>query len=221
MGKASKRTRRTNRSSKGEQQQLKHLVETWDLTTAISFSQFCKNHGYPYGTLYPFCRNDNKRRPLPTVEAKPNHQVLIPDDKLHSFAKQTEFKGKSFQIQQLMKEFDLHRRQADNQYYNRVKPLLPSPESYIDRRVAKYFADEIFYGSITSYHEYEEWWSVRYDDGDSEEMNIGELELALNLHLAHSSSNSFSNSPNGQYLKEGGGSMMAKECYYYDCTMLL
>ena len=186
-----------------EQQKLIRLVEEWDLQTGISLRQYCKNNGIPHGTLYPYCRRDSKRRPLPTNgEAKPNHRVLIPDDDLHAFVKETMFKDKSFKIQKLKKDFKLKRRQADNQYYNRVKPLLPLPESYIGRKVAKYFvlSDKIFCGYVISYDEHEEWWSVRYDDGDCEEMDIGELELAMNLYLALSYSNSFSNSANGQYL---------------------
>ncbi|CAB9503944.1 expressed unknown protein [Seminavis robusta] len=47
--------------------------------------------------------------------------------------------------------------------------------------VAKFFGEELFFGTVKSYDEGARWWSIEYDDGDTEEMNDKEVKKALKL----------------------------------------
>ena len=52
---------------------------------------------------------------------------------------------------------------------------------YIGQKVAKYFDDELFVGTIKSYlHKLGYWW-VKYDDGDSEEFELYEVQQGIKL----------------------------------------
>ena len=69
-------------------------------------------------------------------------------------------------------------------------------KSYINIRVAKVFQGVVFYGRVDKFFEsrlpcvgqfnqrfirHNKWWHVTYEDGDQEDMNKYELELALRL----------------------------------------
>ena len=60
-------------------------------------------------------------------------------------------------------------------------------EKLVRRRIAKSFAVDgemkIFKGSITNYNPTHQFWSISYDDGDSEEMEWKELQVALKLYV--------------------------------------
>lgn len=205
MTNGTNRKRRFHRKSNWSSQRLKSLVEEWDLLQdkatengiGITFVTFCKNNGIPYSTLQPYCcRDKSKRRKLTT-----NRRALIPSEQLKTFVNDSLGLKKSILIQELKKKFGLNLRQAHNQYNNHIKSLeVGVRETFIGRKVAKYFKckDKIFCGAVISYDHAEHWWSVRYDDGDVEEMDSDELELARNLYVAWNVPHSFSNSSNGE-----------------------
>ena len=49
--------------------------------------------------------------------------------------------------------------------------------------VAKVFPTKVFYGKITGYMKEEEWWHVRYEDGDQEDLDKEEVTLARDLYM--------------------------------------
>ena len=74
-------------------------------------------------------------------------------------------------------------------------PLTPSPTrrrrtpqksartsgSYVGKRIAREFDDEIYHGTIDTYHPRRRLWSIKYDDGDAEELDHREVLLAIDL----------------------------------------
>ena len=58
-----------------------------------------------------------------------------------------------------------------------------NPMKYMGERVAKYFGEKIYYGTIAGYNNDESpiYWHVEYDDGDKEDMENDELQRASNL----------------------------------------
>ena len=50
-------------------------------------------------------------------------------------------------------------------------------------QVAKEFQQEIFYGEITGELKKENWWHVRYEDGDEEDLDLCEVREARKLYL--------------------------------------
>jgi hypothetical protein len=50
---------------------------------------------------------------------------------------------------------------------------------FINKRVAKYFNGELFFGTVT---EYDRYWRICYDDDDAEDMNKKELIQSLDLY---------------------------------------
>jgi len=61
-------------------------------------------------------------------------------------------------------------------------PKIDSNFSYIGDKVAKMFANKLYFGSITGYRQRLRFWQVKYDDGDEEEFNKKELTKALDLY---------------------------------------
>ena len=61
-------------------------------------------------------------------------------------------------------------------------------EAFLGRRVAKYFHEEVYYGTVSRWlPAYENrdkvhLWHVVYDDGDQEDYEREELDTALNLY---------------------------------------
>lgn len=55
------------------------------------------------------------------------------------------------------------------------------PSRVINRRVAKYFEGQIFFGTVSSYDPREGLWQIDYDDGDEEEFDKNELKVHLRL----------------------------------------
>jgi pantothenate kinase type III len=65
------------------------------------------------------------------------------------------------------------------------KPLVKKdPNHFISKRVAKYFGDELFFGTVTRYNG--KYWHISYDDGDNEDMNVKELHQFLKLYTEES-----------------------------------
>ena len=68
-----------------------------------------------------------------------------------------------------------------------ASPTNSECEKLVRRRIAKSFAVDgemkIFKGSITNYNPTHQFWSISYDDGDSEEMEWKELQVALKLYV--------------------------------------
>ena len=53
---------------------------------------------------------------------------------------------------------------------------------YKNSKLAKDFDGEIFLGYVKSYDYHTEYWTVEYEDGDEEELDRMELEIAMKLH---------------------------------------
>ena len=67
---------------------------------------------------------------------------------------------------------------------------LPSPAGAaaaveVGARVAKYFGDELYFGTASSYDAVNEFWFVNYDDGDEEEFEQEEFEAVKRLYRKH------------------------------------
>lgn len=62
----------------------------------------------------------------------------------------------------------------------------PQQSDFIGRRVAKYFDEVLFFGTVDYIHKDEEddsqLWHVHYDDGDEEDFDYDQLKEALLLH---------------------------------------
>ncbi len=58
-----------------------------------------------------------------------------------------------------------------------------SPIDFINRRIAKYFGEGLFYGTIVSYTTDKRtlYWQIEYEDGDSEEMDYKEVMEQIDL----------------------------------------
>jgi hypothetical protein len=70
------------------------------------------------------------------------------------------------------------------------KERLKNPIAFIGNRIAKQFADKKYYfGSITTYDK--KFWKVFYDDGDSEEFDKVDLELATLVYAAREDDDPF------------------------------
>lgn len=67
-------------------------------------------------------------------------------------------------------------------------PETPHKRSYIGRRVAKYFGKELYFGTIASWDpaaivdDKLDLWRVEYDDGDSEDFELFEVEEGQKLY---------------------------------------
>ena len=53
--------------------------------------------------------------------------------------------------------------------------------TYVGKRIAREFDDEIYHGTIDTYHPRRRLWSIKYDDGDAEEFDHREVLLAIDL----------------------------------------
>jgi hypothetical protein len=53
--------------------------------------------------------------------------------------------------------------------------LAERPESYVGKRVAKFFDDECFFGDIDHFDKKNKLWRVIYDDGDEEDFDDREV----------------------------------------------
>ena len=67
---------------------------------------------------------------------------------------------------------------------------LPSPVGAaaaveVGARVAKYFGDELYFGTASSYDAVNEFWFVNYDDGDEEEFEQEEFKAVQRLYRKH------------------------------------
>jgi pantothenate kinase type III len=60
-------------------------------------------------------------------------------------------------------------------------------KSYLLRRVAKYFDDELYFGTIDEFYRPDDLdlWHVTYDDGDQEDLELGEMLTSLQEYNAH------------------------------------
>ena len=134
-----RKRRRINRNSKEEQQRLQRLVEEWDNKTdrGITFEAFCKKHGIPSSTLHPYCCPDkSKRRSIVNGDARPHHNALIPPAQLEKFVSDRLHLKQSQLIQELKSKFQLERKQAENQFYQNIRPILVSQKSALDDTTA-------------------------------------------------------------------------------------
>jgi SNF2 family DNA or RNA helicase len=59
------------------------------------------------------------------------------------------------------------------------------PEFYLKKRVAKFFDDDLFFGTVTHYVSDGEVWSVAYDDGDEEEYDARDMKENLKIYKEH------------------------------------
>lgn len=60
------------------------------------------------------------------------------------------------------------------------------PDSLLNRPVAKYFGDDLFFGEVVTYIPADEdlpaFWRARYSDGDTEDYELSELLELIDLH---------------------------------------
>ena len=125
MSEPARKKQRKYRNSKEEQQLLKRIVAEWDESAGITFEAFCQKHEIPSSTLRPYCHQDkSKRRPLSDGDARPHHNALIPPARLEKFVRDFGHLEQSQLIQELKGMFQLNRRQAENQFYAHIRPLL-------------------------------------------------------------------------------------------------
>lgn len=73
----------------------------------------------------------------------------------------------------------------DSSVTNKAKASNASIKKHTDARVAKYFDDGLFFGTITKYDGKANFWFVLYDDGDSEQFDKRDLNEALRLYKKH------------------------------------
>jgi hypothetical protein len=57
----------------------------------------------------------------------------------------------------------------------------PPPDYYLQARVAKYFDEVLYRGTLQTYNADTKYWEVQYDDGDSEEWSLDEIQAGLQL----------------------------------------
>ena len=61
-----------------------------------------------------------------------------------------------------------------------------NPESYVNRRVAKYFGDQLYFGTVKSFGPEtrfgDQIWHVKYDDSDKEDYDADDLDDGLRLY---------------------------------------
>ena len=56
---------------------------------------------------------------------------------------------------------------------------------YVGKRIAREFDNVIYHGTIDKYHPRRRLWSIKYDDGDAEELDHREVLLAIDLAEAN------------------------------------
>lgn len=66
-----------------------------------------------------------------------------------------------------------------------------NPESYIERRVAKYFDTDLYFGTVTAFKKAEtsddeDYWHITYDDGDQEDYDLTDMVAQLKEYGLHS-----------------------------------
>lgn len=62
---------------------------------------------------------------------------------------------------------------------------------FLDTRVAKYFGDELYFGSVIDYSTDASWWRVKYDDKDEQDMDRCEIIQAMILRNDHAQDDCF------------------------------
>lgn len=62
---------------------------------------------------------------------------------------------------------------------------------FLDARVAKYFGDELYFGSVIDYSTDASWWRVKYDDKDEQDMDRCEIIQAMILRNDHAQDDCF------------------------------
>ena len=62
---------------------------------------------------------------------------------------------------------------------------------FLDARVAKYFGDELYFGSVIDYSTDASWWRVKYDDKDEQDMDRCEIIQAMILRNDHAQDDHF------------------------------
>jgi hypothetical protein len=65
-----------------------------------------------------------------------------------------------------------------------------SPDEYVNKRVAKWFDAELFFGTvkyISNPEEKDTWWHITYDDDDEEDFDIRQLRKALKVYAENCS----------------------------------
>lgn len=62
---------------------------------------------------------------------------------------------------------------------------------FLDARVAKYFGEKLYFGSVIDYSTDESWWRVKYDDKDEQDMDRCEIIQAMILRNDHAQDDRF------------------------------
>jgi hypothetical protein len=60
--------------------------------------------------------------------------------------------------------------------------IISEAESYIGRRMARTFDNQVYHGTVTRFIKTHRLWKISYDDGDKEEMDFEELSYAMDLY---------------------------------------
>jgi hypothetical protein len=73
---------------------------------------------------------------------------------------------------------------------NRLPEHFRDPNEFINQRIAKWFGEELYFGTIdhvSNYEEEETWWHVLYDDDDQEEFDIRQVRSGIELYKKNKS----------------------------------
>lgn len=99
------------------------------------------------------------------------------------------FIHRQYGIEEVLHAFDLWNVDDEDYVPERISTIsftdeimLLVPQSYRDRRVAKFFDGKLYLGTVTGYRNKKKVWTVNYDDGDREEFNAEDLKLYLELY---------------------------------------
>jgi len=65
---------------------------------------------------------------------------------------------------------------------NSNKYTASSGPSLVNKRIAKFFDKQLYFGTITNYNTQQKFWCIHYDDGDYEEMEFKDLNACLKLY---------------------------------------
>jgi len=75
----------------------------------------------------------------------------------------------------------------NDKFKSAAKPTKGETNTHVDARIAKNFDAGLFFGTITKHYPKHDVWFVEYDDGDEEEFDADELDVALRLYKKKSS----------------------------------
>lgn len=135
----------------------------------------------PVPGLNPRKRLDKKKTPPKiiglTLQQTPSKSQAIPDQNQTS---PQEFVESTSELETAMAtdmEVDSKPTAKDRQ-----AAILAEAQSYIGRRIARTFDNQVYHGTVARFLKTHRLWKISYDDGDKEEMDFEELSYAMDLY---------------------------------------